>query len=163
MRMIISQALAAVVAVVQTGCAVPGMRAYWDSTIDDLCAKDGGVHVIERVPISERDIADGVLPLTWPSGRIGVGAPNIGIASKRFMHARAPVYEGTEIRTNLHDWNPEVWRSERPIVRVSDGKVIARRVVYFRRGGDLLPLDNDSGRYCPNDLARQTTSLFAVQ
>ena len=151
-----------VLALAQSGCSVPGVQWYWDHEIQELCEKDGGVVVYEQVPISRVEIASGVLPLNWPSGRIGKGDPNIGVSPKRYMRPGAPAYEGAEIRTDLRIDDPEVWRSETPIFRSSDNKIIARMVVYFRRGGDVLPLDNRSGIYCPRNIGSQLNKLFAV-
>lgn len=151
------------VAITQSSCAKLGAQEFWDSEIHRLCEKDGGVVIYEKVPLSRAEVDEGILPMTWPSGRLGQGEPNISPPSKRNMHPKAPVYMGDEIRTDLNKWNPEVWRSETPILRTSDKKVVAREVVYFRIGGDVLVIDHPSGIHCPNDLGHEMNKLFVVQ
>jgi len=82
------------------------------------------------------------------------------------MHPEAPAYEGSETRTVLHERNPEVWRSESPIIRTADDKIVGKIVVYFRRGGDFLTLGiaHPSGVHCPQNLDSELTAkLFTIE
>ena len=109
------------------GCMgwMPGQQAYWDAQVKELCEKDGGVTVYERVKLtqSEYELLGGIY------GAISVPSRNVAASS-------TPYVSDTTI-TALHDWAPEVWRRETLIVRVADEKVLAKQITYGRRGGDV--------------------------
>jgi hypothetical protein len=151
-KRIVRGLLAALVVATAGGCAVPGLKAYWDFEIDRLCEQDGGVTIYETVPVARSDflagIEGGVVPVYWPSRQPGKGEPHLLIGDPR-KHPKLVVYRGQEIRKDLHDWNPQVWRSETPYVRASDNKVVAKLVTYFRVGGDFLWQAHPTGTHCP--------------
>ena len=124
---------------VLSGCVVYDARkADWDQKITEMCEKDGGVQIYEKVNIS----ADEAKLLPHVSGKLSA-------TIKRLADLNAPVIT-EEVRTHLHDSAPEVWRTEVTFIRRSDNKVVARRVTYSRRGGDFPSIAHDSYFGCPD-------------
>ena len=140
---------------------VLGRQTYWDYEINRMCESDGGLTVLHQIPLSTADIAKGVLPLTWPSGQIGKGKPNIGVTLESLAHKDAPAYISNEKRTTLREWNPQVWRVEQTIIRRSDRVPVARRTYYTRSGGDFPSFAHPSSRICPDQI--DTSDLFIIQ
>jgi hypothetical protein len=128
-------------------------KAYWDYRVRQMCTKDGGVQILERVAITKAE-AD-LLPRT--GGKLGV-------ADKQLAGANAPVYSDLKT-THLNDWNPEVRREEVEVIRRSDKRVVARWVYYARTGGDVPSIAHPSSFGCP-DLARialDQAQLFVIE
>ena len=134
-----------------SGCLgyVPGRQTYWDSEVRDMCAKDGGFTVYEKVRISRADVERGVLPRNWPSGQIGKVDPIIGFAPKALARPDAPIYAVDEGNTIIRDWNPRVIRTQERVER-RDGVVVARYVLYTRSGGDVPSPSHPSSYTCPD-------------
>lgn len=121
-----------------------GRKAYWDNEVRTMCAKDGGVQIIEKVTISKAEAS--LLPRN--DGKLSV-------AIKELAAANAPVY--SESRTvRLRDSGPVVTRTEHTVVRRSDKKVVARWIYYARGGGDFPTYAHPSSFECP-DLRRITS------
>jgi len=122
------------------GCAgyVPGRQAYWGAQVKEMCAKDGGVQIFEKLHISKSDIT----LLDRIDNRIA-------IPSKRSANPRAPAYSDLYITYLRKEVNPQVWRAESVIKRRSDEVVIARWVVYTRVGGDFPSHAHESHFTCP--------------
>jgi Ca2+-binding RTX toxin-like protein len=134
------------------GCAgwVPGRQSYWDAKVKEMCEKDGGVKVFERVRISKAEIDRRVLPMT-ADGRLG-------FAVKDLAKPDAPVYASEHITYLRKEGNPLVWRTEYVISRRSDQRIVARWVNYTRAGGDFPSPAHDSSFICP-DLNQMTSDL----
>lgn len=134
--------LAALVITVLGGLAalgyVPGRQSYWDAQVKEMCAKDGGVQIFERLHVSNSDIE--------ALGRVG---GKIGIPAKELAHPKAPAYEELKI-TSLNAGNPQVTRSEMLVVRRIDQAVIARAIIYARSGGDFPSPAHPSSFSCPD-------------
>lgn len=121
-------------------------KAYWDRQVKQMCEKDGGVHIIEKIKISKADAE--FLPRV--NGKISV-------AIKELASINAPVYaEGTT--AYLSNSNPNVRRYEEVVVRRADHKSIARWIYYSRVGGDFPSPAHESHFGCP-DLGRITSDL----
>lgn len=132
-----------------SACAgyVPGRQSYWDAQVREMCAKDGGVQIIEKLRISKSDI-----------DLLGTTDGKISVSIKELANPRAPAYAVNRM-TVIRDGNPSVWRSEWDIVRRTDQVVVARWVAYSRSGGDIpTGLAHDSRFTCP-DLKEITTDL----
>jgi hypothetical protein len=125
------------------GCAgwVPGRQSYWDAKVKEMCEKDGGVTIYEKVRVSRADLQRGVLPMS-ADGMIG---PTL----KELSHPDAPVYAKRTI-TYLREANPEVGRVEWTFIRRTDQKIVARSVSYGRRGGDFPSPSHGSSFGCPD-------------
>lgn len=142
------------------GCMgyVPGRQPYWDAQVREMCAKDGGVEIFERVRVSKSDIDRRVLPMTI-DGRLSV-------AIRELAHPDSPVY-GVERITLLHqEGNLSVSRRELSVIRRIDQVMIAKQVSYGRFGGDLpTGLVHDTSYGCPDSEARAASlaGLFILQ
>lgn len=129
---------------------VPGRQSYWDEKVKEMCEKDGGVTVFERVRISKAEISRHVLPMT-ADGRLG-------FTTKALAHPDAPIY-AVERTTHIRDGNPRVQRVESEIVRRADQVVVAKWVIYARAGGDFpTGLSDGTNFICP-DLQKMTSDL----
>ena len=132
-----------------SGCMgwVPGRQAYWDAQVKEMCAKDGGVQIFEKLRISKSDID--------LLGRVG---GKIGVPVKELAHPNSPAYSVLTI-TNLREWNPRVSRSESTIIRRADQAVVARSVVYARSGGDFPTGFSEGTSFVCPDLKKITSDL----
>ena len=131
---------------------VPGAKVYWDARVKEMCLKDGGATVYERVKITPADYQS----LRGSGGTIPVPA-------RRFAKPDSPYVADTTIST-IHEWGPEVFRLETLISRVADGRVLARQVTYIRRGGDFPSPSHSSSYSCSDvgvrlDVERQTFEI----
>jgi hypothetical protein len=119
-------ALASFVLVAVSSCAgyVPGRKDYWDDRVRDMCARDGGVTVYEKVELTQAeyerlDGVQGTIPL-----------PDEKWAGTRPYFSRSSTQE-------INAQGPRVTRYESVIVRRDDGKILGKFVSYSRVGGDL--------------------------
>jgi hypothetical protein len=135
-----------------TNCAgyVPGAKAYWDDKVKELCEKDGGVAVYERVPVSREEFK-----------RLGGLVRAIPIPEESRAPSDYP-YVRRVIDQKLNPWNPEVVRSETQVIRRSDGKVLGRSIQYWRRGGDVpAGIAHSTSLICPEQVDL-TLQIFLV-
>jgi len=134
------------------GCAgyVPGRQAYWDEKVKEMCEKDGGVTIYERVRISKTEINRRVLPMT-ADGRLS-------FTTKESAHPEAPIYAEERI-TYLRESNPRVRRTESEILRRTDEAIVARWVIYARAGGDFPTGFSEGTSFICPDLQKMTTDL----
>jgi hypothetical protein len=135
------------------GCAgyVPGNKADWDARIRQMCERDGGVTVYERVELTREEFKRlrGVeLALPLPVEADG---------------ANDSPYFQRRIETKLNESNPEVIRAETQVIRQSDGKLLGRSIRYWRRGGDFpTGIAHDTSFICP-ERADLTPQIFIVK
>ena len=101
-------------------------KAYWDSKVREMCEKDGGVTVFEKVEISKDDYPD-----------IRVTSKNLLILPpERKAKSGDPLF----YRYNLHYIRQgflNVVRHEQSIIRSQDGKLLSKHISYGRQGGDF--------------------------
>jgi hypothetical protein len=137
------------------GCAgyVPGRQAYWDAKVKEMCAKDGGVHILKKLHISKAESehlpkVDGMLT----------------IPIKEHADPKSPAFAVNRM-TYVHQGNPSVRRFEWKIIRRSDQALLAQWVVYTRSGGDLLVVDMPSSYTCPDlrNFTSELQPLFVVE
>jgi hypothetical protein len=120
----------------------------WDAKVRELCQKDGGVTVYERVRLSK----DESRHITGPAG-------DLVVPPKDAANGGKPYVSESE-RIVLNEGNPVVYRWETAIVRTSDGKILSRLVHYGRVRSDGV----DSGYSCRDvgvalDLEQQTFEI----
>jgi hypothetical protein len=135
---------------------LPGAKGSWDEYVQNLCAKDGGVIIYARVPISKSDMERHIIPMT-SDGKLGVPV-------RELAHPESPVYAQSNT-TVLRESNPEVGRVEWTVIRRSDQAVVARWVIYGRRGGDFpTGLAHESSFSCPpaTRIRDELQQLFAI-
>lgn len=147
--------IAVSLAITLTGCLgyVPGQQSFWDAQVREMCAKDGGVTIYEKLRISESEI-----------DLLGRVDGKIDVPIKQLAKPNAPAYAELKI-TNLQDGNPQVTRTESTITRRKDRVTIARWIVYSRFGGDLPSLAHPSTFRCPEikKITSDLQSLFIVE
>lgn len=138
-----------VMPILVAGCMgyVPGRQLYWDERVKEMCGKDGGVTVYERVTISEKQAH-----ALWGSG---VPLPNEN------SRMEAPYYwERIEMR--IRESSPEVLRGETRIKRRSDGKLLGKSVQYWRVGGDIPTGFSEATSFiCPQHV-RLSEDIFTI-
>lgn len=147
-RTFLKAATVVALAAALAGCMgwVPGRQSYWDAKVKEMCEKDGGVQILEKLHITRTDIEF----LEKVDGKISVPI-------KELAHPRSPAYAVNKSEI-LRDGNPGVWRSEWEIVRRTDNVIVARWVAYTRVGGDFPSHAHESRFTCP-DLTRITTDM----
>ncbi len=111
-------------------------KARLDQQVKELCAKDGGVKVYEKVKLPPEKFNQ------W--GQLNFFNPTQG------ENALGPEYLFKEDRHYYRTGNPEMSRRQYEIIRRSDGKRLAVLVVYGRGGGDMPGPWHDSSFTCPN-------------
>jgi len=132
------------------GCMgwTPGQQAYWDEKVGEMCEKDGGITIYERVKISKGDAI-----ALWGKG-LPLPTENTRKDSPYFWE---------RIETRIRDAYPKVARAETLIKRRSDGKVLGMSVQYWRTGGDFPTGFSEATSFvCPEhvDLSKQ---VFLVE
>ena len=102
-------------------------KAYWDHKVDELCAKDGGVIIYEKVVISKKDYPD--IKITSTGSIILPHEKDVTI-SDPFYYTSKTEY--------LENGNLEVRRYKQSIVRNSDKRTLSTFISYGRSGGDSV-------------------------
>jgi hypothetical protein len=112
-----------------TACATP-TQLILDAEVKRLCAKDGGPHVYETVPISLKEAK----------------VPYKGRRRDEpyFYHT---VFE--DLKGGGGEASALLFRSSFRIVRASDGGLLGEYVRYGRRGGDIPGPWHPSSYLCP--------------
>ena len=100
-------------------------RAYWDAKVEEMCRKDAGVTVYERVTITPDDYK-----------RLGGVRGTIAVPPRPVAKVDA-LYVADTTTTEINE-NPTVLRFETQIVRTSDGRVLSRQIDYGRVGGEVF-------------------------
>ena len=110
--------------------------------------KDGGIKVYEQVKLPRKMFND-------------YGDPNFFKSAQRSGNAyirSGNGYESIWEMERIVDGSPGLTKHIFTIARQSDGKVLGTRIIYSRKGGDILPhLGPDSSAHCPEGVS---TSLF---
>jgi hypothetical protein len=154
-RRILGGTVLASLALGLSGCFgwVPFRQAYWDAKVKEMCEKDGGVTISEKLHISKSDI-----------DLLGRVDGKIGVPMKDLAHPNAPAFAVNQI-TILRDGNPGVWRSEWAVTRRVDQVIIARVVIYNRSGGDFPSPAHESRFTCPDlkVITSDLQQLFVVE
>ena len=129
--------LAPVVIVVAGIGGCEARKAYYDWQVRELCDRDGGVTIYERVRLSSDQAAS-----------LSVDGRILSIPLQRDKRPDQSFYR-EEVSKQIRAANPEIVRSESRLIRASDQKVLGRRVVYWRRGGDFPSPAHESSFSCP--------------
>lgn len=118
-------------------------KAALDRQVEELCKKDGGVKVYEKV----------VLP---PEMFDRWGDPFPGWQGRKPEDRLGPDYRYVTKTIYLKKGDPikvfsegELKQSTEKIVRVSDGKLMGQSIVYSRFGGEMILLGHPSAHVCP--------------
>jgi hypothetical protein len=137
------------------GCVgyVPGEKAYWDAKVRELCAKDGGVQILEKWRLSAQDVS----LLRRIKGKFSVPIESVAPPD-------SPAY-AVITKEYIREGNPEVHRSEVTFVRRRDKAVLAKSVMYERVGGDFPSHAHPSSFACPDPrkIASDIQEVFIVE
>jgi hypothetical protein len=119
-----------------TACPAPS-QLYWDRKVKNLCETDGGITVYENMKLEKSE---------YPHLKT-ISNGSIILPLKEHSSARDPAYIEYLPEVLINE-SPRVWRDEMHIVRNSDKKILAKKIDYSRRGGDIIPMDNESYYSC---------------
>ena len=114
-----------------------GRKAYWDAQVREMCAKDGGVRILEEIIVSPSQAR--LLP------KVG---NFFGVVSESLAKPEEPAFARTR-RTVIREYNPTVMRYEEVIFRRLDQKIVGVIVSYGRGGGDFPSPAHPSNYHCP--------------
>jgi len=114
----------------------PSTYADWDAKVRELCAKDGGVSVYERVKVAPSEYQ-----------RLGGVGGTLPVPLREYAKPNSP-YVADIKQTVLHEANPGVIRLETAIVRLSDGTTLSRMVFTRELAKSLsVPMDVVTSEY----------------
>jgi hypothetical protein len=120
-----------------------GRKAYWDAKVRELCERDGGVVILERVPLTRDEYR-----------RLGGVRGGIPFPSEESAAPDYPFVSGGT-RTVIRDGDPQVIRRDGFYKRRTDGKLLATTVSYHRIGGDFPgTVAHPSSFQCPEQKGR---------
>jgi len=112
-----------------------GRKAYWDYRVKEMCEKDGGGKVYERVPLPQKYVdADGFIRI-----------PSRGKAGSNDLFSYS-----VETR-KIKEGNLSVYRYHITVVRHTDSVILGESVVYGRSGGDFPTFAYPSRFVCPEN------------
>lgn len=118
------------------GCSTPSQMIV-DYKIDQLCAKDGGLHVYEREEMPKA------------VARIAPGKSLLKVGDTHYVDAPS-----VEIPDSSLGSVSAITRDAIQLYRVSDGKLLAENISYVRTGGNFLGLYHPSVYRCPAEWAK---------
>jgi hypothetical protein len=123
--------------------SLPACEKYaLDHRMDDLCKKDGGLIVYERITLpASRFDENGEIILRRP---IGLDHQGVYGPEYRLITDQTSIKEGDPVRGE-----GRLVRTERRLVRVSDDKLLGLAIRYGRSGGDLIAFPHFSSKSCP--------------
>ena len=126
-----------------TGCERAKTRL--DREVDRLCAIDGGVHIYETVKLSKENFG--------PDGEVFPQYRGDVISGGGF----GPDYKWHSFTKRIFDGDPSLTRWEQTITKTSNSKVLGKRIVYVRGGGDL------PGPWAPSEYSCRDVPLDLTQ
>ncbi len=116
-------------------------KAYWDHKVKQLCEKDGGVTVYEKVNVSDKNYPDFLLD--------SLGNPILPFY--RNMRDSDPFFY-THEEYSIKKGFLRASKGITKIIRSSDKKELGRFVVFQRTGGDLPLVINHPSSFSCNRL-----------
>lgn len=131
-----------------SGCLgdVPGRQSYWDGKVKEMCAKDGGVTILERAVLRQDEY-----------NRLPRAGGYVGVSPKELAGGEPLYMVSTEIVIRVQD--PRVTRLERLVKDSTSHRTLARIVAYRRSASTSLSLAHQYARLCPDE----STVLPALQ
>jgi hypothetical protein len=113
-------------------------KAKADAYVDELCAKDGGIRIFQKVKLPAERFDE--------SGQVRVPSASYRKPGDLFYYttSTARLRGGTNSANDL-----VIWRDVHELYRAEDGTKLAEAVVYVRRGGDALSWAHPSSHVCP--------------
>lgn len=131
-----------------------GRKAYWDYQVREICKKDGGTKVFERVAIPHKYIdKDGFIQIP--------AKPSIPDKPLHFEARTTDLFYYEMIDEPIVSGSLAVGKHTFNVVRASDRKILATMIVYSRSGGDFPAFAHPSSFSCP-DPKNRTEPLNAT-
>jgi|CXWL01.1.fsa_nt_gi hypothetical protein len=127
-----------------------GQKAYWDSKVREMCAKDGGARVLNAIDVDQEEYSR----LLNKFGKLEIPFESSAARNAIVFQRRTSTY----IRKD----NPAVRRDRTVIVRGTDGQTLAEIVIYSRVGGDVYAL-HPSYFTCPESLGDVYSSIIRLR
>jgi hypothetical protein len=112
-----------------------GRKVYYDTQVNRLCRKDGGVKVYETVKLPAEEY-DQYAKRNW-------------ILPDMTQEKSADKYYYEVDYHHYRKGNPQMTRRQAKIIRRSDGKTLGESISYSRGGGDLPGPWHESSFICP--------------
>ena len=128
-----------------------GRKAYWDAKVREMCAKDGGIVVFERVSLSAKDVE-----------RLGGKGKDIPLPERRSAGTEAKFVSETQI-TVIRPTNPEIRRYQVDIYAVEDNRRLAQYIAYSRGGGDFPTYAHPSSYACNSEITSIGRQVFTIE
>ena len=120
-------------------------RNYWDDRVREMCAKDGGIKVFERVALTDKRYLDADGGIRLPS-KVERGPE---FAPLPFEAKPDDLFYWQMETIVIRRGAPSIVRNEMRVIRSSDGKLLALATSFGRHGGDLIALEVGSRFRCP--------------
>jgi hypothetical protein len=133
-------------------------RWVLDRQMEEMCSKDGGIKVYERVALPASEF-----------NNLGQPLAKYGRLAKRFEEQLGPQYRYVLQQTVVAgrpDADPErgegrVTRMHESVFRRADGKLLGEYTWYDRGGGDGITFGfQPSGKSCPKPAVSLVNSIF---
>lgn len=129
-----------------------GRKAYFDYRVQEMCEKDGGAKIFEKILLNRDDAkARGLL----------VG--NTLVIPTRSSANQSSIYYIDYESSDVRSKSPRVFRARTTIVRTQDERVIAEMITYSRVGGDFPTFAHPSSAGCNDADSVLTKFRTAVQ
>lgn len=142
--------------------AVAGCERYaLDQRMEELCKKDGGVHVYETVQLAPEmfDASGNPFPPRLRSEIAHKAGENRTISEELLISLYRRTWEVVYLKTGEPTKGEGVLaRTSERVTRVSDGKLLGEAVSYSRIGGDFIAFPHFSSNRCPADQDNNDTT-----
>ena len=134
------------------GCMgyVPGRQSYWDAQVHEMCEKEAGITIYERIKVSKKEYDS-------------LGGMPGGLPLPPEWHKPDFPYFIEVRSTRIRESNPEVVKTEMFVKRRSDRTILGKSVTFSRRGGDIpTGLFHTSSFTCAETGPGLTKQIFEV-
>jgi hypothetical protein len=129
-------------------------KIYWGHKINQLCAKEGGVKIYEKVALSKEEYD--ALPKN--NGLVSVPIKELANENQGYYSEDKTII--------LNESNPNIRRVDTFIERKSDNKKIAQYTTFHRVGGDIpTGIGHPSSYTCPDPvrILEEISKVFYVR
>lgn len=123
------------------GCMgyVPGRQSYWDTKVKEMCEREGGIKVHEKISLPSSQLR----LYTNSRGQLDLPFENKATPKQNYFYTLAS-------ESIVEDGSLSVTKNTTRVVRKSDGKVLSEKIVFTRVGGDVpTGISHPSAFACP--------------
>lgn len=129
-------------------------KAYWDHWVKEMCEKDGGVRVYEKIVLDAQQY-EAIFPTPGFTS----------IPYKKSAKSDTKYYLDNQIQY-IRSANPAVWKMQTKVIRNPDRKILGEKIYYARVGGDFPTWAHDSSfgcAYMPNQTGSFLHKIFILR